>query len=43
MIPSLMVLLRYQEHGEAFLQIIATGDETSFFHYITESKAESMT
>jgi hypothetical protein len=40
---SLMLLQRYEEHGEAFLSIIVTGDETWVFHYTPESKAESMT
>jgi hypothetical protein len=32
-----------EEHGEAFLNRIVTGDETWVFHYTPESKAESMT
>jgi hypothetical protein len=39
---SLMLLQRYEEHGEAFLSRIVT-DETWDFHYTTESKAESKT
>jgi hypothetical protein len=38
---SLMLIQRYEEHGEAFLSRIVTGDETWVFHYIPESKAES--
>jgi hypothetical protein len=40
---SLMLLRRYEEHGEAFLSRIVTGDKTYVFHYTPESKAESMT
>jgi hypothetical protein len=40
---SLMLLQRYEEHGEAFLSRIVTGDGTWVFHYTPESKAESMT
>jgi hypothetical protein len=40
---SLMLLQRYEEHGEAFLSRIFTGDETWVFHYTPESKAESIT
>jgi hypothetical protein len=40
--PSLMLLQRYEEHGEAFLSRTVT-DETWIFHYTPESKAESMT
>jgi hypothetical protein len=39
----LMLLQRYEEHGEAFLSRIVKGDETWVFHYTPESKAESMT
>jgi hypothetical protein len=38
-----MLLQCYKEHGEAFLCTTVTGDETWVFHYIPESKAESMT
>jgi histone-lysine N-methyltransferase SETMAR len=38
-----MLLQRYEEHGEAFLSRIVTGDETWVFQYTPESKAESMT
>jgi hypothetical protein len=37
-----MILQRYEEHGEAFLSRIVTGDETLVSHYTAESKAESM-
>jgi hypothetical protein len=40
---SLMILQRYEEHGEAFLSRTVTGDETLVSHYTPESKAESMT
>jgi hypothetical protein len=40
---SLMLLRRYEEHGEAFVSKVVTGDETWVFHYTPESKAESMT
>jgi hypothetical protein len=40
---SLIILQRCEEHGEAFLSRIVTGDETWFFHYTPESKTESMT
>jgi hypothetical protein len=40
---SLMLLQRYEDHGEEFLSRTVTGGETSVFHYIPESKAESMT
>jgi hypothetical protein len=40
---SLILLQRYEEHGEAFLSRIVTGDETWVFHYTPESAAESMT
>jgi hypothetical protein len=40
---SLMLLQRYEEHGEAFLSRTGTGDENWDFHYTPESKAESMT
>jgi hypothetical protein len=43
MASSLMLLRRYEEHGEAFLSRIVTRDETWVFHYMPESKAESMT
>jgi hypothetical protein len=36
---SLMLLQRYEEHGEEFLSRIVTGDETWAFHYTPESKA----
>jgi hypothetical protein len=39
---SLMLLQRYEEHGEAFLSRIVTGDETWVFHYSPEGKSESM-
>jgi hypothetical protein len=39
---SLILLQRYNEHGEAFLSRIVT-DETWVFHYTPESKAESVT
>jgi hypothetical protein len=39
---SLMLIQRYEEHGEAFLSRIVTGYETWVFHYTPESKAESM-
>jgi hypothetical protein len=38
-----MLLQRYEEHGEAFLSRIVTGDETWVFHYTLESNAELMT
>jgi histone-lysine N-methyltransferase SETMAR len=38
-----MLLQHYEEHGEAFLSKIVTGDETWAFHYTPENKAESMT
>jgi hypothetical protein len=40
---SLMLLQCYEEHGEAFLHRIVTGDETWVFHDTPESKAELMT
>jgi hypothetical protein len=40
---SLMLLQRYEEHGEAFLSRIVTGDETWVFHNTPDSRAESMT
>jgi hypothetical protein len=40
---SLMLLQRYEEHGEAFLSRRVTGDKTLVFHYTPENKAESMT
>jgi hypothetical protein len=40
---SLMLLQRYEEHDEAFLSRIVTGEETWVFHSTPESKAESMT
>jgi hypothetical protein len=40
---SLMLLQRYEEHGEAFLSAIVTADETWVFYYTLESKAELMT
>jgi hypothetical protein len=40
---SLMLLQRYEEHGEAFLSRTVTGDGTWVFHYTPESKAKSMT
>jgi hypothetical protein len=40
---SLMLLQRYEEHGEAFLSRTVTGDDTWVFHYALQSKAESMT
>jgi hypothetical protein len=43
MVSFLMLLQRYEEHGEAFLSRIVTGDETLVFHNTPESKAESMT
>jgi hypothetical protein len=43
MVSSLMLLQRYEEHGEAFLSRIVIGDVTGVFHYTPESKAESMT
>jgi hypothetical protein len=43
MVSSLMLLRRYEEHGEAFLSRTVTGDETWVFHCTPESKAESMT
>jgi hypothetical protein len=43
MVSSLMLLQCYEEHGEAFLSRIVTGDETWVFQYIPESKAELMT
>jgi hypothetical protein len=39
---SLMLLQRYEEHGEAFLRRTVT-DETWVLNYTPESKAESMT
>jgi hypothetical protein len=39
---SLILLRHYEEHGEAFLSKIVTGDETWVLHYTPESKAESM-
>jgi hypothetical protein len=38
-----MILQRYEEHGEALLSRIVTGDEIWVFHYVPDSKAESMT
>jgi hypothetical protein len=38
-----MLLQHFEEHGEAFLRINFTGDETWVFHYTPDSKAESMT
>jgi hypothetical protein len=38
-----MLLQHYEEHGEALLNRIVTGDETWIFHYTSESKAESLT
>jgi len=43
MVTSLILLERYEEHGETFLRIIVTEDEAWFFRYSTESKADSMT
>jgi hypothetical protein len=40
---SLMLFQCYEEHGEAFVSRIVTGDETWVFHYTPESKAELMT
>jgi hypothetical protein len=40
---TLMLLQRYEQHGEAFLSRTVTGDETWVFHYTPESKAESIT
>jgi hypothetical protein len=40
---SLILLHRYEEHGEAFLSRIVTGDETWVFHYTPERNAELMT
>jgi hypothetical protein len=39
---SLMLLQLYEEHGEAFLSRIITGDETWVFHYTPERETESM-
>jgi hypothetical protein len=41
--PILILLQRYKEHAEAFLSRSVTGNETWFFHYTPEIKAESMT
>jgi hypothetical protein len=38
-----MLLKHYEEHGEAFLSRIVTGNDTWIFHYTPESKAESVT
>jgi hypothetical protein len=38
-----LLLQRYEEHGEAFLSRIVTVNETWVFHCTPESKAESMT
>jgi hypothetical protein len=40
---SLMLLQRYDDHGEAFLNRTVTGYDTWVFHSTPESKAESMT
>jgi hypothetical protein len=40
---SLMLLQRYEEHGEAFLSRTVTGDESWVFHYTPDCKAESIT
>jgi hypothetical protein len=40
---SLMLLQSYEEHCEALLNRIVTGDGTWVFHYTPERKAESMT
>jgi histone-lysine N-methyltransferase SETMAR len=40
---SLMLHQRYEEHGEAFLSRIITGDKSWVFHCTPESKVESMT
>jgi hypothetical protein len=39
---SLTLIQRYDEHGEALLSRIVTRCETWVFHYIAESKTESM-
>jgi hypothetical protein len=38
-----MLLKHYEEHGEAFLSRIVTGNDTWIFHYTSERKAESVT
>jgi histone-lysine N-methyltransferase SETMAR len=38
-----MLLQCYEEHDEAFLSRLVTGDKTWVFHYTPENKAESMT
>jgi hypothetical protein len=43
MVSSLMLLQRYKEHCEALLRINVTEDETWFFHYTIDGKADSMT
>jgi len=41
--PSLILLQRSEQHGEAFLCRTVTEDETWVFDYTPESKAASMT
>jgi hypothetical protein len=41
--PSLMLSQLSEEHGEAFLSRIVTGDETWVIHCTPECKAESVT
>jgi hypothetical protein len=39
----LMIIQRYEDHGEAFLRRIVTKGETWFLHYLADSKTGSMT